>query len=286
MRARAGQSTAHIKNAATTLFSIPELLELILLSLPTETIHLEIATLRTILTNRTISLTWHNLLLNSPSLRRRLYLPPPKTPPPPSPLSLGPNPPTPSPWSLKSRFPPSTPNPWIPHLLLHQRSWGSAWPFETASTTSFIGTAIPSKPRHWTFTLEISRAQWSRFPSPGPWREMLATVPPFAEMWFTRSSYELGSGRAPFVTYLDFEPGKTKREQEIFVGRREGVRLGDLVDVVGRLFEAFPDAKFVMVESVRPVGVGVDEEVGVEERPRERGFVPGMSAERSVGWYE
>lgn len=263
------------KNAATRIFALPELLELVLLSLPRTKAHEEIATTRFILLSRATSRTWHNLIHTSTPLRQILYLS--------NPIS------TSSATRIlneKSPFPPAQPNPWIPFLLLNQRSWGSAYPFETSIFTlpSYSSTSTPSQHRLWTFTLEFSRAQHARFPPPGSWRSMLVSEPPFQGFWYTRSFYELGSGRAPFVTHLDYDPALPKAQQRWRKGRQEGVTLGMVVDAVGEMFGRDGEARFVMIESLAGFG---DEGEGVDlslDRPTTRSYMPGSSAEKAHGW--
>lgn len=259
-------------SAATHVFNIPEILELILLSLPRDTIHTEIASMRTILTSRTTSRTWNSLLNDSTPLRHLLYLP--------SPLDTM----EAKAWREQSRFPPARPNPWTPHLLLNQRSWGSAYPFDT--THSAIFSDGPPPVMFWTFTLELSRAQYTRLPPPGTWRELLATSPPFHAMWYTRSFYELGSGRAPFVTHIDYKAKLPKSEQKYSLHCPLGVTLGHIVDAMAELFEKHPAAKFVMVESVRPNALRETDagELPNDATPTTRSYMPGSSAERSHGW--
>lgn len=74
---------------------------------------------------------------------------------------------------------------------------------------------------------------------------MIAASPPFLEVWFTRCFYELGSGRAPFVTHVDYDPGVAKAGQRYRRFCGGGVRLGDVVGVVGELMGRDGDAKFV-----------------------------------------
>lgn len=285
-------------NAATKVFNIPELLELILQSLPCNTTHSEIASMRTMHISRTTSRTWHSLLHTSPTIRHRLY------------LSTALDRDDSTAWLSKTPFPPAEPNPWIPHILLNQRSWGSAWPFENIYTAAMYEGISPSKPKFWTFSLELSRAQYSRLPPAGAWRDLLATSPPFTDFWYTRCFYELGSGRAPFVTHIDYNPKVPKSRQKYRVHCPEGVTLGDLVDAFCHLFEMHSAAKFVMVESVRCVSQqtvedgpttksylpGSSAEFALEEqarwaevemddeRPRTKSWIPGSSAERAHGW--
>lgn len=255
-------------NSATDVFNIPELLELILLSLPHDNVHHEISSIRTILLAQTTCRTWHDLTQDSTATRKRLYLPnasdtsESKT------------------WRDKHAFPPAQPNPWIPHLLLNQRSWGSAYPFDSYYDSPF--DLHPSQPKHWTFSFEISRAQYKRLPDPGQWCSMLAASPPFTDFWYTRSFYELGSGRAPFVTHQDYNPRLPKCKQRYRVHSDEGVTLGQICDAVAELFEEDGEARFVMVESLRMQKV---EEVDLsEDRPLTKAYVPGSSAERAHGW--
>ena len=66
--------------------------------------------------------------------------------------------------------------------------------------------------------------------------------------------------------------------------------LGDLVDAVKELFAVGgATTRFVMVESVRaPAEEDIDDQQkSRDDRPGERGYVPGMSArERAGGWYD
>ncbi|KAF2478738.1 hypothetical protein BDY17DRAFT_328259 [Neohortaea acidophila] len=257
-------------NAASQVFHIPELLELILLSLPDDTIHTETRSMRTIHTAQTTSRTWHELLFHSTPLRHKLYLP--------TPLAI----PESHAWLEQSAFPPAQPCPWIPQLLLNQRSWGSAWPFESTYSRSLYEGPKPSKPKHWTFSLELSKAQFGRLPKSGEWRSHLATNPPFTDFWYTRSFYELGSGRAPFVTHLDYNAKVPKSEQKYVVHRPGGVTLGDLVDAYTHLFETHPAAKFILIESLRILPI--DEVKLEEDRPTTKMYMPGSSAERSLDW--
>lgn len=256
-------------NAATRVFNIPELMELILLALPFDTSHTELSSMRTMHISRTTSRTWHLLLQNSPTVRHRLY------------LSTALDKDESQVWFEKTAFPPAEPNIWIPQLLLNQRSWGSAWPFETMLTRILYEDLSPSEPRHWTFSLELSRAQYSRLPPSAAWRDFLATSPPFSDFWYTRSFYELGSGRAPFVTHIDYNAKFPKSQQKYRVHCPNGVTLGHLVDALCHLFEMHSAAKFVMVESVR---CG-PHDATVDDRPTTKSWMPGMSAERAQEWH-
>lgn len=256
---------ATLGSKADEVFRIPELLELILLSLPFDRHYEEMSSMRTILLARTTTRTWHNLLNRSTPLRQRLYLP--------TPLDA----PESKTWQEQHAFPPARPNPWIPDLLLQQRSWGSAYPFDVASRQ--IGLE-PSDPKLWTFSFEIQRTQYSRLPEKGSWREMLAASPPFGDFWYTRCFYELGSGRAPFVTHGDYDPKVPKARQRYRKRCPEGVTLGDVVDAVRELMEMRSDARFVMVESLRTL-----HEVELrEDRPSTKSYIPGSSAEKAFGW--
>lgn len=255
-------------NSVTEVFNIPELLELILLSLPHDNVHQEISSIRTILFAQTTCRTWHKLIQNSTPIRKRLYL---HTPADTSESKT---------WQDKHPFPPAQPNPWIPHLLLNSRSWGSAYPFDSVYDSLF--DLHPSQPRHWTFSFEISRAQYERLPHSGQWRSMLAASPPFTDCWYTRCFYELGSGRAPFVTHLDYDPSLPKCEQRYRVHSDQGVTLGQICDSVTELFEGDRGARFVMVESTRVQKVN-DVDLS-EDRPLTKAYVPGSSAEKAHGW--
>ncbi|KAK3706495.1 hypothetical protein LTR37_012705 [Vermiconidia calcicola] len=257
-------------NASTRVFNIAELMDLILLSLPCDTIHSEITSMRTIHTSQTVSPMWHTLLRESTALRQKLY------------MSTCLDCTESAIWRETATFPPAQPNPYIPHLLLHQRSWGSAWPFELRDIVALYNDIEPSKPRLWTFSLELSRAQYLRIASPGAWRDLLATSPPFTDFWYTRAFYELGSGRAPFVTHIDYDGNVPKTEQKYCVHRPEGVTLGDIVDAMRELFEKHPTAKFVMVESLRVPSQG--EATVAEEGPTTKTYYPGSSAEKTHGW--
>jgi hypothetical protein len=256
-------------NAATQVFNIPELVELILMALPCDTTHVQLSSMRTIFVARSTSSTWDRLLYSSTLLRQRLYLP----------TCLDRD--CAAIWAEKTAFPPAEPNPWIPFILLNQRSWGSAWPFETYTAALFEGLS-PSKPKFWTFSLELSRAQYARLPPAGAWRELLCTKPPFTDFWYTRAFYELGSGRAPFVTHIDYNAKVPKTEQKYRVHCPEGVKLGDIVDAFSHLFGQHPAATFVMIESLRPQTAGGA--MTVDERPLTRLHYPGSSAEKVHGW--
>ena len=119
-------------SAASLVFNIAELLELILLSLPGDTTHEEISSARTILLCRTTSHTWHDLIKTSTPVRQRLY------------LSTNSHASALSPWQEKSSFPPARTNPWTPNLLLNRRSWGSAYPFDN-SYSSFQPRAFAAE---------------------------------------------------------------------------------------------------------------------------------------------
>jgi hypothetical protein len=268
-------TTSSSTAAATQVFNLPELLELILLNLSDfDTTHEEIRTIRFIYTSRTVSRTWHTLLNISPPLRQMLNLP--------NPLATG----DAKIYNTKTAFPPARPNPWIPHVLLNQRSWGTAYPFD--NSPSVIGIS-PTEPKYWTFSFEISRAQYDRLPYAGQWRDMLAANPPFTSFWYTRCFYELGSGRAPFVTHLDYDPKLPKARQRYRKEFKEGVTLGMLVDAVRELFGRYPDARFVMVESLRAANTTTEgakgESLNLEDdRPVTKACLPGSSAEREWGF--
>lgn len=252
-------------NAATEVFNISELLELILLSLPCDNVHQETTSIRAIILGQTTSRTWHDLLRHSTPIRQRLYYSTPSDPI------------TSQAWKEKHAFPPAQPNPWIPNLLLNQRSWGSAYPFDVGYSQFNL---THSQPKFWTFAFEMSRAQHKQVYPAGNWRDMLAASPPFTDFWYTRCFYELGSGRAPFVTHQDYDPSLPKSEQRYRVHCPGGVTLGHICDAVTELFEKDGHAKFVMAESLR-VQRGGDLS---EDRPTTKTYVPGSSAERAHGW--
>ena len=227
--------------------------------------------MRTIHTSQTVSRTWHQLIKDSSTLRQRLYLPCPRD------VDDAQT------WKDKSPFPPAQPTPWIPHIILNQRSWGSAWPFETHYTTALYEGSGPGKPKHWTFSLELSHYQYDSMPKTGAWRQLLVCSPPFTDFWYTRSFYELGSGRAPFVTHLDYDSKRTKTAQKYRVNRPQGVRLGDLVDAYCEMFEKHSNAKFVMIESLGSMSM-TDTRLE-EDRPRTKLYMPGLSAEQSLTWH-
>ncbi|KAK5120163.1 hypothetical protein LTR85_006644 [Meristemomyces frigidus] len=249
------------------VFNIPELLELILLSLPHDTTYEEVNSTRTILLNRTICRTWHSLITFSTPVRKRLYLA--------TTLDTSES----KVYQEKSAFPPARPNPWTPHILLNMRSWGTAYPFDNAYSAYNLD---PSQPKFWTFNFELSKAQYERLPPAGHWREMLATSPPFTDFWYTRCFYELGSGRAPFVTHLDYDAKLAKTRQRYRVHSPQGVTLGMIVDAISELFDKHSNARFVMIESLR---VGGEVKTRLEDdRPLVKEYLPGSSAERDWGW--
>lgn len=262
---RENQDSPAKMNSASQVLNIPELLELILLSLPGNTTYEEISSSRTILLACTTTRTWYSLIQTSPPIRRRLYLPTCDN----SSIS--------DPWYEQSAFPPAQPNPWMPLLLLNQRSWGSSYPFDNSYSAFNL---VPSQPKLWTFSFEMSRAQYSRLPPPGAWRNMLAALPPFTDIWYTRCFYELGSGRAPFVTHWDYDAKKPKSQQQYRVHSDQGITLGMIADAMSEMFEKHSNARFVLVESLRIGSKAAD------DRPITKSHLPGSSAEeREYEWY-
>ena len=257
-------------NPAQLVFNIPELLELIVLSLPFNNTHQEIGSIRTILQAQSTCRTWQTLIKESTAIRQRVYQS--------TPVDISDS----KSWHEKHAFPPGQPNPWIPHLLLNQRSWGSAYPFDDAYA---IFSLQPSQPRFWTFSFEVSRVQYLRFPPAGPWRDMLATSPPFTDLWATRSFYELGSGRAPFVTHIDYNSKLPKHQQKYRVHHPDGITLGAMCNAVSEIFDEYPSARFVMIESVR-VQTSDEREIDLsDDRPTTKSYIPGSSAEKAHGWH-
>ncbi|KAF2722142.1 hypothetical protein K431DRAFT_222930 [Polychaeton citri CBS 116435] len=252
---------------AAQVFAIPELLELILLALPLDKFYEEIESMRLILTSQAVCRTWRNLVIRSTPIRQMLYLP---TPCDAKEARI---------WWDKTSIPPARPNPWIPHVVLNRRSWGSAYPFDNTYSAYNLD---PSRPKLWTFALEISRADYERFPTSGDhsWWNMLLAKSPFVCMWYTRALYELGSGRAPFVTYLDYIPNIRKHEQKYVKRRKDGITLGDLVEAVSELFVIDGGIGWVRVESVRQA----DDETGetkdpIDRLPATRDLLPIASAQ-------
>ena len=221
--------------AATRVFNLPEILEIILLSIPAafdcpRGPYGDRYPLRFIRLSRTASRTWDGLIETSTPLRQLLYLPTPLG-------SMG----TPD-YDSPAIHPWATVNPWIPPLLLRQRSWGAVEPFDEPTSSR--------ERKIWTFVLELSREQYNRIAPRGPWREMIATSPPFSSFWYSRCFYELGSGRTPDVEHLDYDGRLPKARQEYCFRAPGGVTLGDIVDAIGELFEKHPDARFVIAESL------------------------------------
>ena len=131
--------------------------------------------------------------------------------------------------------------------------------------------------------------QYGRLPPPGTWRNMLACDPPFTDLWYTRCFYELGSGRAPFVTHVDYNAKLPKSEQKYRKHCANGVTLGDICDAVSELFDKHTNAKFVLVENVRCSGattLNQDRHDVSEllERPKEKLHLPGSSAHVEYSW--
>ncbi|KAM0711207.1 hypothetical protein Q7P35_001946 [Cladosporium inversicolor] len=271
---------------SANVFAIPELLELILLSLPTTTTQQELSSIRTILAGQTVCNTWRCLARDSTRIRASCYLPTDV----PSP-SITNN----TAWDKPSTTPTSIRhNPYISSLLLRGRRWGGAWPFSANSQISMYGPIGTSQ--LWSYFFEISRSEFLRFPAaPGPWREMLATDPPFREVWCTITSqmtgidsllYDKASPRAGArEAYAgddddDGEEEEEEEEEEIWTPRMEadfrflgyqhskgkqkrrcrcegGFTLGAMVDVVREMFEGDGKAEWVVLESVRQDDVHV-----------------------------
>jgi hypothetical protein len=251
------------------VFAIPELLELILLSLPVTTAQQELSSIRTIITCQVVCNTWRSLVLNSARIQAFCYLP--KQVSQSSPSS------PPSVWNIKSTTPLQIRhNPFLCPLLLRGRRWGGAWPFN-GDCVSSLYSPTPAQ-QHWSFFFEISKSEFTRLPAAGPWRDMLATDPPFRKTWCTRTYQMTGIDSLLYKSSRDAQElvaaeGSDERmwtpEMEAesrFYGyqmargrqrqlRREcrgkGFTLGDVVDVVGEAFESDADAEWVVLESVR-----------------------------------
>ena len=247
------------------VFAIPELLEIILLSLPTATTQQELSSIRTILAGQTVCNTWRCLVRDSARIRSFCYLP---THVPIFPVSDR------TAWDEKSTTPATIRhNPFISSLLLRGRRWGGAWPFSGTSQTSIYGPT--EAPQSWSYFFEVSRSEFLRFPPAGPWREMFATEPPFREVWCTYMSqmtgidsllYNSSSSQDALADDDDDEAiWTTRMEAEFRVrgyrhskGKQKtrrycegGFTLGAMVDVVREMFEGDEKAEWVVLESVR-----------------------------------
>ena len=252
------------KSKSADVFAIPELLELILLNLPTTTTQQELSSIRTILTGQTVCNTWRCLVKDSARIRTFCYLP---TNVPSSSITNI------TAWDDKATTPtPIRHNPFISPLLLRGRRWGGAWPFNGICKTSMY--APTEAPQLWSYFFEVSRSEFLRFPPAGPWREMLATEPPFREVWCTFMAQMTGidemlykSSRDAAVDDDDEDEGiwTTSMEAEFRVrgyqqskGKQRmrrycegGFTLGAMVDVVSEMFEGDEKAEWVVLESVR-----------------------------------
>lgn len=167
-------------------------------------------------------------------------------------------------------------NPYIFSLLLRGRRWGGAWPFNGIDQTSMY--APTEAPQLWSYFFEVSRSEFLRFPPAGPWRETLATEPPFREVWCTFMAQMTGvdemlykASRDAAVGYDDDDDDDdegiwtTRMEAEFRVrgyqqskGKQKmrrycegGFTLGAMVDVVRELFERDEKAEWIVLESVR-----------------------------------
>ena len=253
---------------SANVFAIPELLELILLSLPATTTHQELSSIRTILTGQTLCNTWRCIVRDSARIRAFCYLP---TNTPSSPISNN----GATTWDSPSTNPTSIRhNPYISPLLLRNRRHGGTWPFNGNSKTSMY--APVSTPQLWSYFFEISRSEFLRFPPAGPWREMLATDPPFREVWCTCVSQMTGIDSLIYaaggededsdeedgwedgvwtprmeagVRFWGYQQSKGKQRMRRYC--EGGFTLGAMVDVVGEMFEGDGKAEWVVLESVR-----------------------------------
>jgi len=206
------------RNAATRVFHIPELVEAILLYLSYHSNHLHIQSMQTILTSRTVSRTWHDIIDTSTPLRQRLYLP--------------------TKFSPRASFSQYPSNPWITFLT----HGVPGWQIHDSYTDDEVPHLIPMVLSGYgdsrrSFELTIRREQYNRYPSTGSWREMLVMSPPFHH-------FRTRTWVAPF----------TEREQ-VVNGVRWGVRpvrMGEMYDFVGKYFSKYPLAIRVTVEGLPP----------------------------------
>lgn len=163
------------------VFAIPELLELILLSLTATTTQQELSSIRTVLAGQTVCNTWRCLVRDSARIRAFCYLP----------TNVPSSSKPPSAWDEASTTPTSIRhNPYISSLLLRGRRWGGAWPFNGNCRTSMYSPT--GEPQLWSYFFEISRSECKRLPAAGPWRDMFATEPSFREVWCTYVSQMTG----------------------------------------------------------------------------------------------
>jgi hypothetical protein len=256
---------------AAEVFAIPELLELILLSLPATTAQQELSSIRTIITCQIVCNTWRCLVRDSAHVRAFCYLP----------THVSPSS-SPSAWDIKTTTPSHIRhNPFIFLLLLRGRRYGGAWPFNGDNVASLYGRYPPQQ--LWSFFFEISRSEFMRLPAAGPWRDMLATEPPFRETWCTRTPQMTGidsllykSGRD--VQEIEVEGTNVERMWRVWTpqmeaesrfkgyqrarakqfrreSRGEGFTLGDVVDVLGEVFASDAGTEWVVLESVRRIDV-------------------------------
>jgi hypothetical protein len=245
------------------VFAIPELLELILLSLPTTTCQLELSSIRTIIGGQTVCNTWHSLVKDSARIRSFCYLPTHVLSSPESDLAMGEKSTTPE--MIRH-------NPYISSLLLRGRRWGGIWPFSGNFDTSMYG---PTTPQRWSYFFEVSKSEFMRFPAAGAWRDMLITDPPFREIWCTHTSQMTGidsllynSSRCTQESAGDDNEEETwtagleavfrfagyryqKRRQKTRRYCEGGFTLGAMVDVVEDMFGRDARAEWVVLESVR-----------------------------------
>jgi hypothetical protein len=252
---------------AAEVFAIPELLELILLSLPVTTAQQELSSIRTSITGQAVCNTWHCLVRESTRIQSLCYLPAHVSPSSSSAL--------PSAWEIRSTTPPLIRhNPFICSLLLRGRRWGGAWPFNGDCVSSLYGPT--PRQQLWSFFFEISRSEFTRLPAAGPWRDMLATDPLFRETWCTRTSQMTGIDSLLYKSSRDvqelaaaegndermwtpkMEAESRLKGYQMARGRQlrrdcreKGFTLGDVVDVLGEVFESNPDMEWVVLESVR-----------------------------------
>lgn len=145
-------TTPEDMNAATRLFNLPELLEMILLSMPRKDDQEKLEAMRMILTARTTTSTWHSLLEYSTPLRRILCLPA-----------------APGFRAITAQSETCEISRWLRWLLDCQATQG-VW--YSSNDSNFI----PSVSKIRVFSFILSRDRWAHMPATGNWRKTLAST--------------------------------------------------------------------------------------------------------------